>query len=288
MAAAAHARTPVRVYHLHGLRFVTASGWRRWVLRVAERTSCALAHRVLAVSPSLRALVVEEGLCPQDKVRVLRAGTVNGVDAERFAPLAPAVRSATRARHGIPDDALVVGFVGRLTRDKGLVELARAWRELRADGRLHLLLVGPHDPSDAPPADVLAELREDPRVHRTGQVADTPPLYAAMDVLALPTHREGFGQVALEAAAMTLPVVATRVTGCVDAVRDGVTGTLVPARDAAALAAALRRYLDDPALRSSHGACARRRALAEFAPQALREALAAEYDELLRRGERRG
>jgi glycosyltransferase involved in cell wall biosynthesis len=281
MLAGTLARTPVRVYHLHGLRFLTTSGWKRRLLRLTERASCALADRVLAVSPSVRAIAVAEGLCPADKIDVLLGGTVNGVDATlRFAPPPPSVRAAARARLGIPGDALVVGFVGRLARDKGLIELAHAWRELRADPGLHLLVVGPEDGTDPPPPAILPELRADPRAHLTGK-ADTPPLYAAMDVVVLPTYREGFPQVALEAAAMALPVVTTAVSGCIDAVRDGVTGTLVAARDADAIVAAVRRYLADPALRAAHGAAARERVLVEFNQPAIWEALAAEYHDLM-------
>ena len=287
MAAATLARTPVRVYHMHGLRFVTATGWKRRVLRLAERVSCALADRVLAVSPSLRSLAIAEGLCPPEKIRVILGGTVNGVDGTyAFRPQPEAVRMRTRAEHGIPPDALVVGFVGRLARDKGIVELGVAWRALRTDRRVHLLVVGAPDPVDPPPGDVLAALRADPRVLLLGHVSEMTPLYAAMDVVALPTYREGFGQVALEAAAMALPIVATRVPGCVDAVKDGTTGTLVPARDPASLVDALRRYLSDPELRARHGAQARQRALREFRQDAIWTALAAEYEDLLHRASR--
>jgi glycosyltransferase involved in cell wall biosynthesis len=102
-----------------------------------------------------------------------------------------------------------------------------------------------------------------------------------MDVVALPTYREGFSNVALEAAAMALPIVASRVPGCVDAIEDGVTGTLVPARDSAELSRALVRYLEHPELRSRHGAAARERVLAEFRPEQIWEAIAAEYRALL-------
>jgi len=287
MLAATLARTPVRVYHMHGLPFVTASGWRKQLLRWTERISCLLAHRVLAVSHSVRTVAVSEGLCAPEKVEVLLGGSVNAVDTEgRFNPLGESTRSATRTKHGIPVDAMVVGFVGRLARDKGIVELAEAWRRLHGARGLHLLLVGPVDETDPPPADVLAELRADPAVHFTGLDPETPRLYAATDILALPTYREGFPQVALEAAAMGLPVVATSVPGCVDAVHDGVTGTLVPPRDVGALADALRRYASDPPLRARHGEAARRRVVREFRQDLMWEALAAEYRRLLanRRG----
>lgn len=287
MLAATLAATPVRVYHMHGLRFLTANGWRRQLLRLTERAACALSDEVLAVSPSVRAIAVEEGICPAERIKVLLGGSVNGVDAtDRFRPRPASVRAAARRERGIPDDALVVGFVGRLARDKGIVELASAWRRLREDPRLHLLLVGVVDTTDAPPPGVVAGLRADPRVHLTEWELDTPRLYSAMDVVALPTYREGFPQVALEAAAMALPLVTTSVSGSVDAVRDGVTGTLVPARDVARLAEALERYLSDASLRERHGAAARRRVLSEFRREAVREALVAEYRRLLLAGGR--
>jgi glycosyltransferase involved in cell wall biosynthesis len=128
-------------------------------------------------------------------------------------------------------------------------------------------------------------LRSDPRVHLAGMVHDMPGVYRIMDLLVLPTYREGFGAALLEASAMELPVVATRIPGCVDAVREGETGLLVPARDADALTAAIRRYLDDPELRRRHGASGRRRARRDFDPARVREALFQSYVRLLgRRG----
>ncbi|MEZ4460481.1 MAG: glycosyltransferase, partial [bacterium] len=110
-----------------------------------------------------------------------------------------------------------------------------------------------------------------------------PPFYAAMDLLVLPTYREGFPNVPLEAASMGLPVLATNVVGCVDAVEDGVTGTLVEARDAVALERALERYLTDSALRERHGRAGRARVVREFRPQVIWEASLALYQSLLHR-----
>ena len=129
-------------------------------------------------------------------------------------------------------------------------------------------------------------LRTDPRGHLIGLNWDTPPLYMAMDVVVLPTYREGFPIVPIEAAAMELPVVATEVPGCVDAVQDSVTGTLVPPRDAAALTEAIRLYLLDSELRRRHGRAGRERVLREFRQEDIWEELYAEYMRLLQMRQR--
>lgn len=280
-------RIPVRVYCVQGLPLETAHGFRRTLLRWSERTSCRLAHRVICVGHSLADVLVKEGVCPREKVRVFLGGSGNGVDASgRFDPGKVGERAGAevRARHGIPRHAVVVGYVGRIVRDKGLVELAKAWETLRSRfPNLHLMVVGPFEPQDPVPAEVEQQLRTDERIHLVGEVGDVriPPYYAAMDVHVLPTHREGFPNVVLEAASMGLPVVATRVTGCVDAVEDGVTGRLVPARDPVALAKALGEYVADESLRRDHGHAGRKRVLEQFRQEPIWECLYEQYMRLL-------
>jgi len=163
-----------------------------------------------------------------------------------------------------------------------LIELTQAWRVLREEcPSLHLLVAGPFESQDPIPSDVEATLRSDPRIHLAGTVHDMPNIYRTLDLLVLPTYREGFPASLLEAAAMELPVVATRIPGCVDAVRDGETGLLVQVHDAEALTAAIRTYLDDPALRRRHGLNGRLRALRDFDPEVMRDALFQEYLRLL-------
>jgi glycosyltransferase involved in cell wall biosynthesis len=269
---------------MRGLPLETATGWRRALLTATERTSCALATRVLCVSSSLRDVALREHLVDPDKISVLANGSGQGVDATgKFDParLPPDARATTRRKHGIPDDAIVLGYFGRLVRDKGILELLAAWQSLRdAHPKLHLILAGEIEERDALPADALAALRGDERIHLLRYDWNTQPLNAAMDVVVLPTYREGFPNVPLEAAAMMKPVVATRVSGCVDAIVDGVTGLLVPPRDADALAEALRRYIEDPQLRTRHGVAARERVLLSFRREILWEAIHKTYLEL--------
>ncbi|MEO7864137.1 MAG: glycosyltransferase, partial [Nitrospirales bacterium] len=157
-------------------------------------------------------------------------------------------------------------------------ELADAWTFLRQEfPSLHLLLVGPVESGDQVPKEVEQRLRNDPRVHLVGEEWDILPVYAAMDILVLPTYREGFGIVLIEAAAMKLSIVATKVPGCIDAVLDGLTGTLIPPHDPQQLAAAVCRYLNDPELGRRHGQAARDRVLREFRPEDIWQAIHQEY-----------
>lgn len=277
---------PVRIYHMRGLPLMGASGPKRTLLRWTEIISCRLANRVLCNSYSVRRVALEEGLCGPEKIAVLLNGSGQGVDAANtFNPMKfdSRARVDVRQRFGIPKEAAILGFVGRLVRDKGIIELAGAWNHLRTDyPDLHLLMVGPFEPQDPIPAEIRKGLQADPRVHWAGMDWNTPPLYSVMDVLALPTYREGFPNVLLEAAAMELPVVATKVPGCVDAVEDGVTGTLVPKKESGALSTAIGRYLKDPQLRRRHGVAGRERVMRDFRPEDIWEATYREYCRLLK------
>lgn len=285
MIAAALCRVPVRIYHQHGLPLMTATGVKRLILRWTERTACWLAHQVLGVSESVRGVAIAEGLCSREKIKVLGHGSIDGIEADgKFNPahFSAEARRRVRARYQIPEGAFVMGFVGRIVRDKGLIELEQSWRALREQyPSLHLLVAGPFESQDPIPADVEAMLRSDPRIHLTGMVLDMPSIYHTLDLLVLPTYREGFPASLLEASAMGLPVIATRIPGCVDAVCGGETGLLVPVRDPEALTTAIRIYLDNPLLRMQHGANGRRRVLRDFDPENLRKALLQEYIRLL-------
>lgn len=278
---------PVRIYHIHGLPMVTATGLKRKLLKWAEKISCAYASHVYCVSDSVRKVAVAEGLCPAEKVKVLLNGSINGIDATtRFNPdrFDANTRNNVRQKYGIPEDALVIGFVGRIVRDKGIIELAQAWKSLRQEfPNLHLLLVGGFEPQDPIPNEIEKQLLEDERIHMAGWLSATeiPELCVAMDVLALPSYREGFNTVLLESAAMKLPVVASRVPGCIEGVIEQVTGALVPSHNATALAEALRTYLHDGVIRQQHGKAGRDRVLKDFRPEDMSEAIYQEYVRLL-------
>jgi glycosyltransferase involved in cell wall biosynthesis len=282
--AARIAGVPVRLYTLRGLRAEGLTGFGRRMLLAAERLTCRSSHRVICVSESLRQLALKLRLAPAEKLVVLGAGSSNGVDSGRFSRATEVLAKAgeLRARLRIPEGAPVVGFVGRLVRDKGLVELVEAFRSLGGEfPELRLLVVGPFEGYDAVPEATRREMETNPKVVLAGSLDDTAPAYALMDVLALPSYREGFPNTPLEAAAMEIPVVTTNATGCVDSVVDGVTGAVVPVRDSVALWRALAAYLRDGELRLRHGRAGRERVLREFRPEAIWRAMLNEYVALL-------
>jgi glycosyltransferase involved in cell wall biosynthesis len=283
LAAAAVVRTPVRILTLYGLRSVTLRGAKGALVRAAERLTASLATDVICVSPSLRDEATAARIPGAATAYIAGAGNCSGVDLEHFRSSPERLDEGRRFRQrlGYRDDDLVIGFVGRLTRDKGIVELQQAWAALDND-KARLVVIGP-DESGPECEAAIRLLREDPRVRITGTVTDMRAAYAAMDLLVLPTWREGMGMVLLEAAAMSLPVVACRVTGCVDAVIDGTTGTLVPPRDAMALADAIRTYLSDPVTRAAHGRAGQHRVQREFGSRGVAERQIRLYDEILRR-----
>ena len=275
---------PCRIYTLHGLRLETTRGLKRILLTLTERVACACAHRVICVSPSLGQRVIELRLTSAEKVLVLGGGSCGGVDVERFSPEVrdPAQKQYLAKSLGISPAAPVIGFVGRLTRDKGIQELVKAFSQLRQSrSTLRLLLVGDFEDGDPVAPRIRQQIESDPCIIHTGFVSDTAPYYALMDVLVLPSYREGFPYTPLEAEACGVPVVTTTATGAVDSVVDGVTGFHVPVGNWEELAARIDQLLCDPELRSRMGQRGRERVVREFRREVVGQALVEEYERLL-------
>lgn len=247
---------PHRVYTLRGLKLEGSRGGKRTVLLWSERFAAWCAHRVLCNSISLRDTASVLKIAPRAKLHLLGDGSSNGVDVERFAP----GESTIRSKLGIGEDDLVLGFVGRLTQDKGVPELLIAFDEILRDcPRCWLLFVGWFDDAeDRLDPDWRRHIAEHPRILHTGFVANTVPYYRAMDVFVLPTHREGFPNAALEAAACGLAVITTESTGARDAVLPEVTGFQIRPCDPKAIADAALTLLNNGPLRRRMGDAGRK------------------------------
>jgi glycosyltransferase involved in cell wall biosynthesis len=279
------AGVPCRFYTLHGLRFETAQGLKRRLLVLAERLSCRLAHRVICVSQSVRERAIAFGLASRERTVIFGAGSCNGVDALRFRVTPERMRqsAALRCQLGIPSQAPVVAFVGRLTRDKGIPELVQAFLSLdRQFPNLRLLLVGCFESEDPLPVETRKCLETHPRVILAGPAQDVAPYYAIADVVALPSHREGLPTVILEAQAAGKPVIGAAATGIVDVVADGQTGLLFPVGDVSALAEGLARLISDKPLAHGLGRAGQEQIKRTFRQEQVWEALCQEYLSFLR------
>jgi glycosyltransferase involved in cell wall biosynthesis len=277
--AARLAGVPVRVYMLRGLKVEGSRGLKRWVLLIAERVAAGCAHVVLCNSASLRAEALALNVAPVRKLHLLGEGSTNGVDVERFSP----GLSGVREELGIAGDAPVVGFVGRLTRDKGVPELIEAFDLILLNvTNAQLLLVGWFDAAeDALDDELRARIVSHPQIHLTGFVQDTAPYYRAMDVMVLPTWREGFPNVVLEAAATGIPVVTTLSTGSRDSVVPEVTGLLIPPGYPEAISEAVLGLLRDVDRRQRMGRAARAWVVEHFADDRVLGLTQAFYTSLL-------
>jgi glycosyltransferase involved in cell wall biosynthesis len=261
--AASLCGVPHRVYLLRGLKLETSTGLKRRLLWAAEWMASSCAHVVLCNSQSLREQAVTRSLAPASKLRVMGSGSSHGVDTECFLP----GQTAVREQFGIPGGAPLIGFVGRLTRDKGVPELVSAFEQILAvQPSAWLLLVGWFDRAeDALPASLRAQIENHPRIVVTGMVVETAPYYRAMDLLVLPSWREGFPNAVLEASATGIPVVTTHCTGARDSVLPGVTGLLIPPGCPEAIQEAVLSLLEDPEQRARMGRAARAWVLSNYA-----------------------
>ena len=269
-------RVPIRLHSFTGQAWAERQGLVRWLSRLADRVIVRLNTRCYADSFSQREFLVAEGICGEGAIRVRGAGSLAGVNLKRFDRERLRLAAAqVRARLGIAPQARVIVFVGRVTRDKGVVELVAAFSQLK---NAELVLVGPLEPERDPlPAETLAMIESNPSIHAVGYDPEPEGYLAFADLLCLPSYREGFGIVVIEAAALGVPCVGTDIVGLRDAVVDGKTGVLVPPKDVPALVTALESLLSDNGMRAAMSVAARERVRKEFDAEIFNAGLLAEY-----------
>lgn len=280
MLAAWTAGVPRRMHIFTGQVWATKQGWQRQVLKIFDRLIVLFATHILADSPSQRDFLVAEGILPQDECFVIGHGSICGVDANQFQPDVQ-LRDRVRVELNISREQILILFLGRLNRDKGILDLAIAFADIaskRTD--VVLILVGAEE--NVP----FTRVQEDcgayrDRLRRVSFTANPERYMAAADIFCLPSYREGFGQVIIEAAACNVPTVASRIYGIIDAVEDGKTGLLFTAGDVVGLKQSLLKLIDEPYLRQEMGKAAQARALDLFPSHKITEGMLELYDALL-------
>lgn len=247
MVAAWMTRVPVRIYMCHGLRYQGTSGLMRKLLILMERLSCACATRVICVSNGVRETFAHDGICSLKKSVVLGHGSATGLDLDYFNP-EYVEKNVMRTELGIPNEDFVFLFVGRIVADKGINELVNAFNRLAVEfSHIHLVLVGAEEREQNSIADDTRDLiQQHSRIYAIGKRSDVRPYLLDVDAFVLPSYREGFGMVLIEANAMGVPAISTDIIGCNEIVFPGLNGDIVAPRDVDALYLKMREWVENP------------------------------------------
>ena len=273
------AGVPRRIHTFTGQVWVTRRGLGCWLLKYMDKLIATVATKVLVDSPSQRNFLLAEGVVRAEKSAVLCGGSISGVDIRCFRP-DPEARRAVRAELNIDETVPLLLFVGRLKRDKGVLDLMLAYIALTgAAARSVLLIVGPDEERLRSNMEELAAERRSGL--RFVPYTNQPERYmAAADVFCLPSYREGFGGVIIEAAACEVPAVGSRIYGISDAIVDGQTGLLHELGDVDGIRKQLQILIVDEKLRARLGRAARARAAEVFPMERLTASLLALYHEM--------
>jgi glycosyltransferase involved in cell wall biosynthesis len=241
------ASVPVRLYCQWGIRYIGSSGLPRILLKFLEKLTCYFSTNIAPDSRGNLDFAVAEKLYPPEKASVVFKGSANGVNLDKFdISLKEEWRKRVRMELGIDQKCFIFGFVGRITKDKGCKELITGFLNLDAeDDNLALLLVGEVEEDHKLPANIIQVINNHPRIYRVGHKDNPQDYIAAMDVMVLPSYREGFGAVAIEAQAMGVPVISTDIPGPREAIVNGRTGLLVSVANVESLTAAMKRLRND-------------------------------------------
>ncbi len=252
------ARIPLRFHTFTGQPWVTRKGLMRSVMRFSDRLIVQLMRHCYADSRSQCDFLIAEGIGNANELSVMGHGSLGGVDTQRFSSehWSEKMKCECKRNVGVDKVSFIFTYIGRITVDKGISELLDAFEGLKiACPQAHLLLIGPVDDGK----DVLERAERQENVHCLGY-QETPECFLSItDVLCLPSYREGFGTVVIEAAAMGVPCIGTKIPGLIDAIDDGMTGMLVPVKDSEALYKGMCRLMNDENLCKKMGEAARTR-----------------------------
>lgn len=272
-------RKPIRLHTFTGQPWVTMRGVNRLVLKACDKIIAVLNTHCYADSHSQMEFLISNRIISRAKISVLGEGSIAGIDLKRFNPL----RYGVQANRSLKDELnltetnKVILFVGRIARDKGIAELLTAFTKVSSkDKDAVLVLVGPFEQEGKSIVDSISEnVRQ--YIRLVGYCEEPEKYMAIADILCLPSYREGFGTVIIEAGAMGVPSVGTDIYGLSDAIQNGVTGILVKVADPISLESGILSLLSNPELRSSMGAAARTRAIDHFSSSFCSDLLIKEY-----------
>ncbi len=280
MTAGLLARVPVRIHTFTGQFWKNLFGVKRFVLKLIDKLMAMCATHILVDSPSQREYLISQGVVSRSGSSVIADGSICGVDLEKFA-YNEEKREEIRKVLSIPSDGMVFLFLGRVTRDKGVLDLAQAFSGLcERFPRAHLVIAGPDEGSLGRKVREICSRCGD-HVHFKGFVEKPEEYMAAADVLCLPSYREGFGQVIAEAASVGIPSIGSNIYGITDTIEDGATGFLFEPGAWHDLRQKMVKFLDDPVLARAMGKKARQAVVDHYSKEKVTRAMADFYGGLI-------
>ncbi len=279
MVAGFYAGIPVRVHTFTGQVWKNDRGLKRFVLKSMDKLIACSSTNILVDSPSQREFIIGEHVVSRFKSSVLAEGSICGVDLKRFC-FDRKARKELRGEWQIKDDDIVFFYLGRLKKDKGILDLAKAFSILCGKyDNIHLLIVGPdeEDMADRIKANC-AEYQK--RVTILGFTESPEKCLSAVDVFCLPSYREGFGQVIVEAAAVGIPSIGSRIYGITDTIEDGTTGFLFDVANHKDLAQKMAYFVESPVLIKQMGTKARENVAVRYSQEKITLAMENYYRQL--------
>lgn len=284
MMAAKLAGVPNRLHTIAGLPLLEARGFKRKLLNAVEKVTYTCATHIYPNSHGLKEIIIQEQFCKPNKLKVLGNGSSNGINTAYFNPDIFSAQQNKDLKNslGIQPEDFVFVFVGRLVGDKGINELAQAFKKISSEAeRVKLVLVGSFESElDALAPDTLQEITANNAIIAVGFQKDVRPYLAISDCLVFPSYREGFPNVVMQAGAMRLPSIVTNINGCNEIIREGENGTIIPVKNTDALYGAMRKMMEDHNFRTQLQQKARPMIVSRYEQQVVWEAILAEYKRL--------
>jgi glycosyltransferase involved in cell wall biosynthesis len=282
--AAALAGIKTRIFCQWGMMFIAMHGLKRWLLKLDDKMVAGLATDVETESFSIRERAIQEGIYKPEKSVVIWNGSACGVNLDRYEmDKKTGWRHEYRQKYGMPEDATVFGYCGRITRDKGLNELFGAFREIVdvQNRDAYLMIVGTNDNAETIDKELLAWAKDCKNVIFTGYTKDVAQHYSALDVFASLSYREGFGLVVIEAAGMGVPGIVTDCPGQKDTIEDRITGISVPAYNIDKVVDAMNFCIENPEKVTEMGKNARKAVEEKYEQKELFHRLAEHRNQLI-------
>lgn len=271
--------TPIRLHTFTGQRWAISKGPKRFLLKAIDRLIIRLNTNCYADSRSQVSFLIKEGVAKPGEVLCLGEGSYGGVDTQKFnSELYPHSKSEISKKYNVPINPPWILYVGRITKDKGIEELIHAFPKIHNAEPCELVLIGTIEDLDP---SIVSVILSHPNIHHLGFQKNPAQFMAASYIQCMPSYREGFGTVVIEAAAMGVPTIGTNIPGLQDSIQDELTGLLIPVFDSEALVASTIRLLRDKNLRDHLGRNAEIRAREVFSSDTMSKLLKNAYSDLI-------